>query len=201
MAGNVGAGSLPINYDATAPRRPAVEAIPGNKRVALEWRSSPGVEALVVRRAKSSAAKVVYRGSGVGFVDRRLRNKRRYRYVVRLTDQAGNRAVGEATAVPTRSPLLVPANGAHLSGPPMLVWKPVRKASYYNVQLVRRGKVLSRWPRVTRLRLRRTWKFAGRRFRLVPGHYCWYVWPGFRARSERKYGKVLGKSCFTVVHR
>ena len=204
VAGNVGSGSFRLNYDATPPPRPSVEATPGNKRVNLEWSASPGVEAVVERRAKSRAARstaatVVYRGRGEKFVDQRLHNRRRYRYVVTLIDQAGNRVVGEATAVPTASRLLLPANGARLREPPKLVWKPARKARYYNVQLVRRGKILSRWPRVAQLQLRPRWKYAGRRFRLVPGRYCWYVWPGLGARSERRYGRIFGESCFTLV--
>jgi hypothetical protein len=199
LAGNVGSGSLPINYDSTPPERPLVEAIPGNKRVSLNWRSSPEVEAVVERRMKGGAAEVVYRGPGNKFIDTPLRNKRRYRYVVRLIDQAGNRAVGKATAMPSVSPLLLPAHGARLAGPPELVWKPIRKTRYYNVQLVRGAKVLSRWPHVARLQLRRTWSFDGRRYRLSPGRYCWYVWPGLGAPAERRYGQLLGKSCFTVV--
>jgi hypothetical protein len=199
VAGNVASGSLPINYDATPPDRPLVEAIPGNKRVSLNWRSSPEVEAVVERRTKGGAAKVVYRGPGNKFIDKRLRNKRRYRYVVRLIDQAGNRAVGKATAMPSVSGLLLPAHGARLAGPPELVWQPIPKTRYYNVQLARRGKVLSRWPRVARLQLRRSWSFDGRRYRLSPGHYCWYVWPGLGAPAERRYGPLLGRNCFTIV--
>ena len=39
------------------------------------------------------------------------------------------------SAVPTDSPLLLPANGAHLSEAPELVWKRVKHAHYYNAQL------------------------------------------------------------------
>ena len=82
----------------------------------------------------------------------------------------------------------------------MLAWKRVRHARYYNAQLLRGNrKVLSRWPRTTHLQLHESWRFQGRRHRLVRGHYCWYVWPGFGPRSKRNYGRVLGKSCFTVT--
>lgn len=201
VAGNVGSGSFTVNYDATPPPPPSVEATPGNRRILLKWSSSPGTDAAIERRAKGRAARVVYRGPGEQFADRRLRNGRRYRYVVNLMDQAGNRAAGAATAVPTASRLLTPANGAHLRRPPMLVWRPVRRARYYNVQLVRRGKILSRWPRIARLQLRGRWTFAGHRYRLVPGRYCWYVWPGLGARSDHRYGRVLGKSCFVYRRR
>jgi hypothetical protein len=200
IAGNVATASFALNYDATPPTRPAVRAIPGDHRVALRW-SSPaanGVE--VVRLAKAGPPKLIYQGSKRKLTDRRLRNGRRYRYIVTLIDQAGNRNAARASAVPTKSRLLVPANGAHVRKPPMLIWKPARRARYYNAQLFFRGhKVMTRWPRVARLQLHRRWRFDGRRHRLVRGHYCWYVWPGRGSPSERRYGRLLGKSCFTVT--
>jgi hypothetical protein len=200
IAGNTGFGALPLNYDATAPPPPSVDVLPGNERVALEWSSPPGVEAEVVRSSKNGEPVVVFRGLGERLVDRRLRNGRRYGYTVSLIDQAGNRSSDRTGAVPTDSPLLLPAAGAHLKSAPELVWKRVRKARYYNVQLLRRGrKILSVWPRAHELELRESWRFGARRYRLKPAHYCWYVWPGLGARSERRYGKRLGKSCFTVM--
>ena len=200
IAGNTGFGALPLNYDATPPPPPSVDVLPGNERVALEWSSPPGVEAEVVRSSKNGEPVVVFRGFGERLVDRRLRNGRRYGYTVSLIDQAGNRSSDRTGAVPTDSPLLLPAAGAHLKNAPELVWKRVRKARYYNVQLLRRGrKILSVWPRAHELRLRESWRFGGRRYRLKSAHYCWYVWPGLGARSERRYGRRLGKSCFTVM--
>jgi hypothetical protein len=200
VAGNVASASFALNYDATPPARPAVRAIPGDNRVALRW-SSPaanGVE--IVRLAKAGPPKLIYQGSKRKLTDRRLRNGRRYRYVVTLIDQAGNRNAARASAVPTKSRLLVPANGAHVRKPPMLIWKPARRARYYNAQLFFRGrKVMTRWPSEARLQLHRRWRFQGRRHRLVRGHYCWYVWPGRGSPSERRYGRLLGKSCFTVT--
>ena len=200
VAGNTASGSFPLNYDATPPERPSVEALPGNKRVAVAWPPSPGAEAWVVRIRKRGAPKLIYRGPDASFTDRKLRNGRRYRYRVTLVDQAGNRSADGASAVPTASPLLRPADGARLRQPPLLVWKRVKRASYYNAQLVRGGtKILSSWPRKPRLQLHRRWRFDHRVRRLVAGHYCWYVWPGLGARSEDRYGRRLGKSCFTVV--
>lgn len=190
VAGNVRIGSLTLNYDATAPRRPSVEVLPGNKRVSLEWSAPDGVQAEVVRSRKGAKPVVVFNGATDHLTDRRLHNGRRYRYVVTLIDQAGNRSADAASAVPTGSALLLPAHGARIHNAPTLVWKPVRRARYYNAQLFRRGnKVLTRWPRAPHLQLRE----------LATGRYCWYVWPGFGKRSEHRYGKLLGKSCFTVV--
>ena len=136
VAGNVRSGSLPINYDSTPPKRPSVEVRPGNKRVSLEWSTPAGVQTEVVRARKGGKAAVVFRGVSDHLTDHRLHNGSRYRYVVTLIDQAGNRSADAASAVPTSSPLLLPARGAHVRRAPLLVWKPVRRASYYNAQLL-----------------------------------------------------------------
>lgn len=190
VAGNVRSGYLPINYDSTPPKRPSVEVRPGNKRVSLEWSTPAGVRTEVVRARKGGKAAVVFRGVSDHLTDHRLHNGSRYRYVVTLIDQADNRSADAASAVPTSSSLLLPARGAHVRRAPLLVWKPVRRASYYNAQLFHGNrKLLTRWPRVPRLQLRS----------LAAGHYCWYVWPAFGKRSERRYGHLLGSSCFTKV--
>jgi hypothetical protein len=202
VAGNTGVGSLPLNYDATPPPAPVVDSLPGNKSVALEWSTSPDSQAEVARVDGDAPPVVVYRGPGGTFGDRSLKNGRRYRYDVSLIDQAGNRAVGTTSTVPTSSNLLVPPRGSRIPAVarPQLIWKPVRNASYYNVQIFRgRNKVLSTWPRQTMLRLKRRWRFGGKQYRLVPGKYCWYVWPGKGRRAKRDYGKRLGKSCFRIV--
>jgi hypothetical protein len=200
VAGNVGAGAFPIYYDATSPATPDVEAVPRNRRVLLRWSSAPDTVARVVRIGPSGRRTLVFLGAGGEFTDRKLRNGRRYRYAITLIDQAGNQAADGTRAVPTGSSLFSPVRGAHLRDAPLLEWKPVRKARYYNVQLVRHGvKVLSRWPRVAKLKLRRSWSYAGSRHRLAADKYCWRVWPGFGDLSKRRYGKLLGESCFRVV--
>jgi hypothetical protein len=201
-AGNVGSGVFALNYDATPPRAPLVDSLPGNNRIALEWSTSPDSQAEVVRVDADAPAVVIYRGPGGSFTDRALKNGRRYRYAVSLIDQAGNRAVGTTSAVPTSSKLLEPAKGerVRLVQLPLLIWKPVRRASYYNVQIFRgRAKVLSSWPREPQFQLKRRWRFGGKSYRLVPGKYCWYVWPGHGKRAKRDYGKRLGRSCFRIV--
>jgi hypothetical protein len=82
----------------------------------------------------------------------------------------------------------------------LLRWVPVRKAAFYNVQLFRNGrKILSAWPVKTRLRLRKTWKWDGRRRTLVPGTYRWFVWPAYKRKGAVRYGKPLGFSDFVVA--
>jgi hypothetical protein len=199
VAGNVTPEAFTINYDATPPPDPNVSVLPGNHRVRLTWNSAQYV-AEVVRLSTASAEALVYRGAAGRFTDRKLKNGRRYRYRVTLIDQAGNTAADLTSAVPTGSKLLLPANGARLTTPPELVWKPVKRASYYNAQLLHRGrKVLTRWPVTNSLQLSERWRSLGRRHHLAKGRYCWYVWPGFGARHERDYGRLLGSSCFRVI--
>ena len=132
-----------------------------------------------------------------------------HRFMVRAIDAAGNvdavpavaqwtigTAVARNAAV---SALFAPAAGARVMRPPLLRWRAVPRASYYNVQLYRAGrKVLTAWPRRTRLQLQMRWRFNGRAERFRPGLYRWYVWPGY---ADRRFGKLVGTSTFVLVRR
>ena len=81
----------------------------------------------------------------------------------------------------------------------MLRWRAVPKAKFYNAQVYRNGrKILSLWPQRPRLKLTRSWQHGGRTFRLKPGVYTWYVWPGFGTLASPRFGKLLGQSSFRV---
>jgi hypothetical protein len=96
--------------------------------------------------------------------------------------------------------LFAPPPNAHVLSPPLLRWLPAKSASYYNVQLFHNGqKVLSAWPRSPMLRLRSTWRFQRREYRLAPGAYRWYVWPAYGRRALARYGSLLGQSAFSVA--
>jgi hypothetical protein len=96
--------------------------------------------------------------------------------------------------------LLSPAAGARVPGPPVLVWRRVPRARFYNLQLYRDGrKILTTWPTRPRLALRTSWRHQGRRFRLRRGTYTWLVWPAFGTKAVPRYGKMLGQSSFRVV--
>ena len=110
------------------------------------------------------------------------------------TGPARRRAMSE------RAPSSAPAPAQRASAaPPLLTWTPVKGAAYYNVQILRGTRVLSAWPAKTSLQLKRTWVMNGRRYRLRPGVYRWYVWPGYGRLAANRYGSRLGGSTFVVT--
>ena len=204
-AGNVGAASRSWTIDLTAPQttldaRPAngttatlaTFAFSANESGTFQCRLDAG-------SFSSCTSPKTFNGLAAGL----------HGFAVRAVDTAGNvdatpavwvwtvtrRVVKRAAA----SALFAPAAGARVTGPPLLRWRPVRGASYYNVQLYRGGrKVLTTWPVRTRLQLKLRWRFNGRAQRLEPGLYRWYVWPGYGQASARRYGRLLGTSTFVV---
>jgi hypothetical protein len=131
-------------------------------------------------------------------------------FQVRAVDAAGNVDPTPAllrwtiAAVTRRtkasSALLAPRAGARVTDAPLLVWRPVARASYYNVQLFRgKTKVLSAWPTRARFRLRARWTYLGRQQRLAPGTYRWFIWPRLGRGAKGRYGALLGQSTFTVT--
>jgi hypothetical protein len=200
-AGNVGSGTLALAYDATPPKLLKLSSKPTNHGVVLKWAASVDTQRMQVTRSPGKGAKslqVVYAGTAKTFPDRGLRVGKRYRYTVSAFDAAANQASRTITVTATGA-LLTPAPGERVKGRPRLTWTPTRGASYYNVQLVRSGTILSVWPRTTSLTLPRSWVFHGHRYRLHRGVYRWYVWPGFGPLAAARYGGLVGRSSFLVA--
>jgi hypothetical protein len=200
LAGNVAGGSVALRYDATPPSIFAVTAKTANRSAEVAWRMSSDTAVVEVMRAPGRSGQgetVVYRGSETGFQDSGLVVGRKYEYRVVGIDQAANRVESKVEITATGA-LFSPLPGAVVTAPPRLVWAPVARASYYNVQLVRGRRILSAWPARPSLRLPRTWTYKKRRYRLTPGVYRWYVWPGYGRISAAKYGRMLGSSTFVV---
>jgi hypothetical protein len=202
LAGNLAPASLVFKYDATAPTLKGVTTKPGVRSVDILWRASGDARVVEIVRTpgrNGAAATVVYRGLGVSYRDRRLRVGRTYRYRVSALDDAANAAEKTVKVVATGA-LLRPVPGQRIvaDAAPRLMWAPVRRASYYNLQLIRGRKILSVWPARPSFQLRRSWVYNGRRYRLVPGVYHWYVWPGFGRISAARYGRLLGSSTFVI---
>jgi hypothetical protein len=200
-AGNVAGTSLPFKYDATAPTLFAVTTRLGNRSAQVAWRKSTDTQVVEVLRApgrKGEGESVIYRGTATGYLDTGLAVGRKYEYRVAGIDAAANRSERQVALVAT-GPLLSPTPGGTVKRPPFLDWIPVKGASYYNLQIIRGRKVLSTWPAQSSFRLRRTWSYNGRRYRLSPGVYRWYVWPGYGRISATRYGRLLGSSTFVVT--
>jgi hypothetical protein len=224
QAGHVASRTVALKYDATPPSLSDLKATGQNQSVALTWRAGADTESVEVVRTPGvggDPATVVFRGLSASFIDGRVANGSRYSYEVRAHDAAGNATSQTAVGVPVaggadaappgatgppqaghrRPHLIAPRPGALVrrGRPPLLRWTPVRRARYYNLQLWRRGqKILSVWPVRPRYQLKRHWRYGGQAWRLAPGRYRWFVWPGFGARSKTDYGPRLGPRTFRV---
>lgn len=198
-AGNEAARTFAIPYDVTPPLVD-LRARVGATHVALRWSSPDAVTATLVRwgiRQGPGTARVIYRGTRSSFMDRSVREGRRYRYAVAVLDRAGLEGRAERPARPRRR-LLAPTHRARLTAPPHLRWTPIAGTRYYNVKLYRRGRlVLSAWPRRAELALPATWRSGGRTRRLRAGGYRWYVWP--LPRRARRFAPRIGTRTFIIV--
>ena len=209
---------LELKYDTKPPNLARVKAELGSGGIVLRWTASKDSRSFtVVRRPGLRGPKpsTVYSGAARAFTDRRLVRGTKYRYTVTAYDEAGNGSAKALTALANETgtkpaaqttpehatpALASPALGARLSAPPLLAWKVVRQATYYNVQLFYEGrKILSVWPKDPRLQLQKSWKYDGHTYTLKPGRYRWFVWPGFDELSANRYGKLLGSRYFFIT--
>jgi large repetitive protein len=188
-----------FKYDSSPPSLMKLTVKALNRSALLTWVTSTDTALVeIVRTRGANGARVrVYRGTGRNFTDRGLENGVRYRYTLTGLDEANNAATAEAAATPN-APLVSPKAGAVVSAPPRLAWQTVPKATYYNAQVWRNGRIFSAWPKGTSVQLKRTWVYNGRRYRLTPGRYRWYVWPGFGKRAKKDFGRLIGSSSFVV---
>jgi hypothetical protein len=200
-AGNSAAKSVAVKYDDAPPKLTDLAVSTGSGTATLSWKASGDTSQISIVRTpdrRGATGVAVYKGTGRSFTDTKLKNGLRYRYAVTGTDEAGNDVTVTAAATPRA--LTSPLEGSKLRRPPLLVWTAVKGASYYNVQLFRgRKKVLSIWPKITKLQLKRTWTYAGKKYALTPARYRWYVWPGYGPRKNARYKPILGGSFFFVV--
>jgi len=200
VAGNRASAAATFQYDSTAPRLASVAVAVSGRMATITWKQPADVAAVAITRTPGRNGKhpsLVFRGKASSFRDKHLSPGVSYRYEVASSDVAGNTsAVAVKAAVPA---LYAPAAGSRVRSSALLAWAPVKGASYYNVQVFRgTHKVLSAWPKRPTLRLTRTWTYAGKRQRLAPGRYRWFVWPGRGAQKAAHYGAMLGGSTFVV---
>jgi hypothetical protein len=202
--GNVSQTTYAWTVDRTPPAAVTGFSARGwDRRVDIRWRKPTDPDFSLVRIWRqrvgfSNRSLLAERRTAVSYVDRRVANEIRYRYVIRSFDRAGNRSAAvEVLARP--SAVFSPRYDALVRRPPLVDWRSVRNAAYYNMQLWRNGrKLLSVWPLTSGYRLRASWTFQGRRYSLAPGRVTVYVWPGFGAKAAVRYGPLLGSTSFRV---
>jgi hypothetical protein len=183
-AGNGASAVFPLKYDKTAP---SVRAVPGRRPDVYGWYghdlriSFVGADAMS-GIAWGSCTRKVYSGP----------NRAAASVHGGCTDRAGNTAF-RTFKFRYQEPLLSPRNGRR-AWRPLLNWVSVPRARYYNVQVWKNGRrILSRWPKYSRLQMPRTWVHEGLRYWMsTPGRYDWYVWPRF----HRGYGEMVGHRYF-----
>lgn len=202
-AGNLSAaGSFAFKFDATPPTLGNLVVNALDHAVTIAWKASADVADVKIVRTGggATAPRTVYAGKRVtAYTDKSVRNGHRYRYLVTARDAAGNQSVEKALATPAER-LLAPLPEAHVRAGTTLLWRPVAKAAYYNVQLwLDKRKVLTEWPGGPSLTIPTGWTYHGSSYRLQPGRYVWFVWPGFGARTKHQYGPLVGRSVFVVT--
>lgn len=187
-AGNTSAPvPFALAYDATPPALTDLHATIAGTTATLTWTASPDTAGVTVVRtpratgtapAAPTAARTVLATPGPGghLTDPALDPTRPYVWSVTARDAAGNATTASVAAT---------------AGLPVLRWRRVTGARYYNLQLFRgRHKLLSAWPTRARYALTAHWRYAGRMRRMSAGRYRWYVWPGYGPRAERRYGRL-----------
>lgn len=195
--------SAAFAYDATSPSV-NMTTTAGDRFTKLSWSMSGLAPAEQFRLERQpglhgKSPSVVYQGSATSFKDTRVRNGVDYHYTLRALDAAGNTGLISTAAKPGLR-LISPPGGTSLTAPPLLRWTADGRATYYNIQVFRGNrKVLSAWPKRAGFQLTPKWSYHRRHFRLRPGKYRWYVWPGFGRRSAVNYGPAIGSSTFVIT--
>jgi hypothetical protein len=210
VAGNSASGSAPLKYDATPPTVTLVPQDSNDGQVDLKWSASPDAVQYSVTRSPGTdgqGSSTVYSGPNTSYTDRNVAESQSYTYTIVAADAAANASAIAIVALPGGSQKVLGAREVPPATPvvtprpalPRLQWRRVRHARYYNVQLYRgTRKIWSTWPARNRLQLKSRWTYKRKHYRLSPGRYHWYVWPGFGSRRAHRYGKLIAHRRFTV---
>jgi hypothetical protein len=200
-AGNSTSLSFPLDYDAEPPSLSGLTVASETGADVIRWKSTSSDDVATVRRAaRSGGTTTVFRGTGTTFADKGIQAGLEYRYSVQTQDQAGNESRRlSRLALPKVVTLQTRGYVPRTAGAPVLRLRAVAGASYYHVQLFRRGtRILAAWPLRPQLVLRPSWRWAGHAYRLTRGRYRWFAWAGFGRRSAARY-KLLGSAQFIAA--
>lgn len=201
QAGNTAVSTVSLAYDATPPVLHDVTEQSTTDADILSWSSSSTSDRVVVRRAirGRKAHKTVFDGVAGGFTDSSIHPATQYVYSVRSFDQAGN--ASKVVSLAGRLKILTLVKRPYVpiaASNPILRWRHVAGAAYYNVQLFRgKKRIYSVWPTMHQVGLLTSWSWSGQRFHLSPGQYRWYVWAGFGPRKAASY-RLVGTARFLM---
>ena len=82
-----------------------------------------------------------------------------------------------------------------------ITWQPVAGATYYDLVVWQDGRrVLDLWPTAAAASVPTSASDRGGDG-LGAGHYLWFVYPGFGAKSSKQYGALAGSGAFVVHQR
>jgi hypothetical protein len=200
-AGNNTFVSFPIDYDGEPPTLSGLTVESTAAAEIVRWKSSSHDDVATVSRvARGGGSATVFRGGGATFVDKKIQPGVEYRFSVQTEDPAGNKSRRlSRLALPKVVSLRTRGYVPRTAGAPVLRLPAVAGASYYHVQLFRRGtRIFAAWPLHPQLALHSSWSWSGRSYRLTRGRYRWFAWAGFGPRSAARY-KLLGSARFIVA--
>ena len=169
--------------------------------ITLSWTRPADVVRSVVIRApglKGKQPSVVYDGKANTHVDRKITPGARYRYEVRLYDQAGNLAATTVGLKPGAG-IFSPVEGEVVKRPPVVNWAKVPKARFYNVQLWRGDvKLLTIVAAVTEAGASPVLDVWREEATVAPRALPAPIWPAFGTVKAPRYGKAVGQVTFVV---
>jgi hypothetical protein len=191
---------FPMAFDATPPALSDVAASLSGTTAKVRWTPGADVASATVTRQDGTPLTVVPGAREAS--DGPLAEGGTYAWTVTVRDTAGNATSATASAaVPTAAAAsLAAAQARQRIARPVLRWRRIADAKYYNLQLFRgTKKVLTAWPTKPRFTLARTWHYRGKKHRLAAGKYRWYVWAGYGPRARHRYGKLLARGTLKVT--
>jgi hypothetical protein len=81
----------------------------------------------------------------------------------------------------------------------VLRWQGSPATPYFDVVLWQDGqRLLDSWPTAPSLTIPSSWSYRGVQYRLNPGTYLWFVYPGIGSRAHARFGPLLASGRFTI---
>ena len=140
--------------------------------------ASPGL-------TKAAEQRVCTRAAATTYQDHAVRNGTAYTYTITAADQAGN-VTQRTVRIKPGVRLLSPGPDAHLSWPSDAALDRDPEGQLLQRPALPGIEDPQRLAHACQLQAgSKTWRFGGKRHRLAPGRYHWYVWPGYGPQRGR----------------